>query len=83
MSLQKHPRPDSKPHTPPTVTGAANQHRGSGGHMWHMLLMCLPLIALGLWSLLSGGGAGALIAGLLCAGMMLFMHGNMGSRHKH
>ena len=38
--------------------------------MWHMLLMCLPLIAFGLWSLFSGGGAGALIGGLLALGLI-------------
>jgi hypothetical protein len=51
--------------------------------MWHMLLMCLPLIGFGLWSLFSGGGAGALIGGLLCAGMMLLMHGRPGAGHRH
>lgn len=57
-----------------------SRHRG---HHWHMLLMCVPLVALGLWSLTRGAGVGALVVGLLCMGMMLFMHRMTGSGHRH
>lgn len=74
---------DQHPH--PTGSGAEpgqspTRHRG---HHLHMLLMCLPLVALGLWSLTRGAGGGTLIVGLACMGMMLFMHRMPGSRHRH
>ena len=51
MSLhsQHHPT-DTGPDARPAATGPAKQHQGHGGHLWHMLLMCLPLIGFGLWS---------------------------------
>lgn len=55
-------------------------HHGYGAHKWMMLLMCLPLVLIGLWSFASGGGGGALVGGLLCMGMMAVMHL---SGHKH
>jgi hypothetical protein len=49
-----------------------------------MLLMCAPLVLIGIWALVSGAGGGALIGGLLCMGMMAFMHLGMGGKgHRH
>jgi hypothetical protein len=48
-----------------------------------MLLMCLPLVAIGLWQFATGGGWVALIGGLACFGMMAVMHLGMGSSHRH
>lgn len=49
-----------------------------------MLLMCAPLVLIGIWALASGAGGGALIGGLLCMGMMVFMHLGMGGKgHRH
>lgn len=62
------------------------QHAGHGAHKWMMLLMCLPLVLLGVWSFASGGGGGALLGGLVCMGMMAVMHlgmGGMGKGHRH
>ncbi|MCA0252784.1 MAG: hypothetical protein LCH76_10950 [Actinobacteria bacterium] len=57
---------------------------GHGGHRWMMLLMCAPLVLIGIWALVSGAGGGALIGGLLCMGMMAFMHLGMGGKgHRH
>ncbi len=57
---------------------------GRGGHKWMMLLMCAPLVLIGIWALASGAGGGALIGGLLCMGMMAFMHLGMGGKgHRH
>ncbi|MEA5055161.1 MAG: hypothetical protein VB093_17205 [Propionicimonas sp.] len=59
-------------------------HRGHGAHKWMMLLMCAPLVLIGVWALASGAGGGALIGGLLCMGMMAFMHLGMGGKgHRH
>ncbi|MBN9103705.1 MAG: hypothetical protein J0I14_01760 [Propionibacteriaceae bacterium] len=55
-----------------------------GGHGWMMALMCLPLIAIGLWQWVSGAGFGSLLGGLACFGMMAAMHLGMGrSSHRH
>lgn len=55
-----------------------------GGHGWMMALMCLPLVAIGVWQWISGAGIGALIGGLACFGMMAVMHWGMGgSSHRH
>jgi hypothetical protein len=48
-----------------------------------MLLMCLPLVAIGLWQFANGGGWGSLLGGLACFGMMAVMHLGMGSSHRH
>jgi len=48
-----------------------------------MLLMCLPLVAIGVWQFASGAGFGALLGGLACFGMMAVMHLGMGSSHRH
>lgn len=85
MSINNQRRPtDPGTHASPTGAEPPQQHHsGHGAHKWHMLLMCLPLIGFGLWSMFSGSGGGALIGGLLCAGMMLLMHGRPGSSHRH
>ena len=45
--------------------------------------MCLPLVAVGIWSFASGANPGGLIAGLLCMGMMAVMHLGMGRGKSH
>ena len=69
---------DPKPH--PQGSPDASNH---GGHRWMMLLMCFPLVAIGLWQFATGGGLGALLGGLACFGMMAVMHLGMGSSHRH
>lgn len=54
-----------------------------GGHRWMMLLMCLPLVAFGLWQFAAGGGWAPLLGGLGCFAMMAVMHLGMGSSHRH
>lgn len=71
---------DHDPHTHPGGSQGAAKH---GGHRWMMVLMCLPLVAIGLWQFANGGGWGALIGGLVCFGMMAVMHLGMGSSHRH
>lgn len=71
---------DHDPQTHPEVPQGASKH---GGHRWMMLLMCLPLVAIGLWQFATGGGWVALIGGLACFGMMAVMHLGMGSSHRH
>lgn len=71
---------DQDSRTQPVGHQVAPKH---GGHRWMMLLMCLPLVAIGLWQFASGGGWGALIGGLVCFGMMAVMHLGMGSSHRH
>lgn len=71
---------DHEPHTPPEGSQRASKH---GGHRWMMLLMCLPLVAIGLWQFANGGGWGSLLGGLACFGMMAVMHLGMGSSHRH
>lgn len=63
-------------------TPEGHKHRRSG-HMWMMMLMCLPLLAVGIWSFLSGTNPSGLIAGLLCIGMMAVMHLGMGHGRNH
>lgn len=65
--------PQAHPHDAPT----------HGGHRWMMLLMCLPLVAIGLWQFATGGGWAALLGGLGCFAMMAVMHLGMGSSHRH
>lgn len=48
---------DHDQHTDPQGPHGASNH---GGHRWMMLLMCLPLVAIGLWQFATGGGWGAL-----------------------
>ena len=67
-------------HTPPEGPQGASKH---GGHRWMMVLMCLPLVAIGLWQFANGGGWGSLLGGLACFGMMAVMHLGMGSAHRH
>jgi hypothetical protein len=71
---------DHDQHAHPEGHQGASKH---GGHRWMMLLMCLPLVAIGLWVLATGGGWGSLLGGLVCFGMMAVMHLGMGSSHKH
>jgi hypothetical protein len=69
-------------HTPAQHGG----HGGHGAHKWMMLLICLPLVLVGVWSFASGAGGGALVGGLVCMGMMAVMHlgmGGMGKGHRH
>lgn len=65
-----------------TLHGSAHQSHG-GSHKWMMLVMCLPLVAVGIWSLVNGGGVGRLIAGLACMAMMMLMHRSTGTGHRH
>jgi len=51
--------------------------------MWMMLVMCLPLVAVGLWSLVNGGGVGRLLGGVACMAMMMLMHRSSGTGHRH
>jgi hypothetical protein len=39
-----------------------------------MLVMCLPVVVLGIWALAAGAGAGRLISALACVVMMGAMH---------
>ena len=72
------PSEHTGPHNPDVNRG------GRGAHKWMMLLMCAPLVLIGIWALASGAGGGALIGGLLCMGMMVFMHLGMGGKgHRH
>ena len=67
--------PQEHPQHPPT-------HGGHGGHGWMMVLMCLPLVAIGVWQFANGGGWVALLGGLGCFAMMAVMHLGMSStRH--
>ena len=71
---------DHDPQTHPEGSQGASKH---GGPRWMMLLMCLPLVAIGLWQFATGGGWGGLVGGLACFGMMAVMHLGMGSSHRH
>lgn len=62
---------------------ATAPRRTMGGHGWMMLLMCVPLVAIGLWQLATGAGFQGLIGGLMCFGMMAAMHVLVGRNHKH
>ena len=80
------PQPEPPASAPHEAHDAPGGHGGHGAHKWMMLLMCLPLVGIGLWSLLSGRGGAGLISGLLCMGMMAVMHfamGGMGKGHRH
>lgn len=59
----------------PARTGG---HAVHSAHKWMMLLMCLPLVGVGVWVFVRGGDSSALLSGLLCMGMMLMMHKVMG-----
>lgn len=65
-----------------TLHGSAHASHG-GSHMWMMLVMCLPLVAVGLWSLVNGGGVGRLLGGVACMAMMMLMHRSSGTGHRH
>ncbi|GAA2181187.1 hypothetical protein GCM10009785_15060 [Brooklawnia cerclae] len=72
----------------PTRPGESVGHsRGAPGrspHKWMMLLMCVPLVLIGIWQFATGGGAAGLFGGLACMGMMLAMHAVMGGAgHQH
>lgn len=64
-----------------------HDHGGHGtmghAHMWMMALLCLPLLAIGFWSLATGGGPGRLLAALPCVAMMGVMHLMMDGGHRH
>lgn len=78
------PEPDLIAPGPDHAGHGQRGHQGHGGlHKWMMLLMCLPLVLIGVWSLASGGGGAGLIGGLLCMGMMAVMHLFMGKGHGH
>ncbi len=94
MSVDSHHRPDQE--WPTYEQGKAADDRPQvhdheqqepakrGGHRWMMILMCLPLVGIGVWQWLSGAGIGALLGGLMCFGMMAVMHLGMGgSSHRH
>lgn len=68
---------------PHEATETAGHSQGHGMHKWMMLLMCIPLVAIGLWTVINGGGFGGLVSGLLCMGMMMAMHLFMGGQGKH
>lgn len=82
-----------RPLDPPLAAATPHDHSGSqitpqkghdGSHKWMMLLMCLPLVAIGVWTLASGGGTGTLASGLACMAMMFVMHRAMGGNaHQH
>lgn len=72
---------DHDAHGPAKRGGHGGTH---GGHGWMMALMCLPLVAIGIWQWVGGAGIGALVGGLACFGMMAVMHLGMGgSSHRH
>ncbi|WOQ16690.1 DUF2933 domain-containing protein [Raineyella sp. W15-4] len=59
-------------------------HQGHGGHLWMMLVMCVPVVGVsGYLILFRGAGLGTLVPALLCVGMMLFMHLGMGGHGGH
>lgn len=67
---------------------AQQQQAGHGLHKWMMLLMCVPLLLLGVWQLTTGGGSRGLLLGLVCVAMMAVMHLAMGGHgrgggHRH
>jgi len=67
---------------PQPVTSDA-RHHWHGTHVWMLLLMCLPVFALGIWSFGSGANPAGLISGLMCMGMMAVMHLGMGGGKNH
>jgi hypothetical protein len=73
------PEPDPSPPEPGHAGHHQRGHQGPGGmHKWMMLLMCLPLVLIGVWSFATGGGGAGLIGGLVCMAMMAVMHFAMG-----
>lgn len=96
MSLNNQEKPSPEwstyPDQPVAADQAVDDHDGHGspegaskhgGHRWMMVLMCLPLVAIGLWQFATGGGWAALLGGLGCFAMMAVMHLGMGSSHRH
>lgn len=72
------------PQHPGEPSEQPNPHGSHQEHNWMMLLMCIPLVAIGIWLLATGAGAGALISGVICMAMMAVMHLGMGrSGHRH
>ncbi|MCW5952825.1 MAG: hypothetical protein KIT69_11265 [Propionibacteriaceae bacterium] len=72
-----------EPQDPDPHGGHGTERRGHGPHKW-MLLLCAPLVLIGLWSLATGGGGAGLLGGLVCMGLMAFMHLGMGGKeHRH
>lgn len=78
-----HPTPQDAPTTVPSPAGQPAQHRGHG-HGWMMWLMCLPMVLIVGYLLITGAvGGGALIYALGCVIMMgvmmrLMNHGSGG-----
>lgn len=85
MTHNAYPHTESAHNDPPpaATTERPQSHSAHRGHHLHMLLMCIPIVALGLWSLSRGGGVGTLIVGLVCMAIMFFMHRRPGSGHRH
>lgn len=74
---------EATPAQQPLQPATEGHKRRHGAHMWLMLLMCVPMVAVGLWSFASGNPRG-LVSGLLCMGMMAVMHFVMGRKgHSH
>ena len=69
----------------PNADTSAGIKRRHGAHMWLMMLVCLPMVGLGIWSFASGANPRGLVSGLLCMGMMAVMHFVMsrGKGHSH
>lgn len=67
-----HPTPQDAPTTVPSPAGQPAQHHGHGhGHGWMMWLMCLPMVLIVGYLLITGAvGGGALIYALGCVIMM-------------
>lgn len=79
------PGTSTDPHAPdrPVPSPGPGNRPQAGGHKWMMLLMCVPLVAFGIWQFVAGGDLRGLIAGVMCFAMMAVMHLSMGGSHKH
>ena len=85
MDWPQRPGVSTESGTPDVQPAAAGQHgvrRMLRSHKWMMLLMCVPLVLVGIWNFSQGSGTSGLLGGLLCMGMMLLMHSSMGG-HGH
>lgn len=65
----------------PRQTHRPSGHQGHGGHRLMMLLMCLPmLVVVGFLVLTDVVGPGAFLAVIVCVGAMALMHGAAGGQ---
>lgn len=58
-------------------------HGGHGGHGLMMMLMCIPMLLIAGFLLVTGAGGTGLILALVCLGMMAAMMFMMPGEHSH